>query len=148
MMMPCSLRQRNPLVPRGHPAEARASSPHLRPNASRLRGHNPLLRPSSPALPVAPISPPLKRQAEPGSGEAPAHSSCSELACDSQQISDTWPKFRQVLGRSDVTKGKKTCSLRYLKTRRRSGDLAGASQTKLRRVVAIWALKVPSNAAL
>lgn len=30
------------------------------------------------------------------------HSSYSELACDSQQISDTQPKFRQVPGCSDV----------------------------------------------
>lgn len=106
--MPRSLGRRNLLVPRGHPAEAGASSPHLHPDASRLRGHNLLLRPSSPALPVVPVPPPPppKRQPEPGSGEAPAHSSSSELACDSQQISDTWPKFRQVLGCLDVAKGK------------------------------------------
>lgn len=102
--IPLSLGHRN-LITACYPAEA--GLPHLlpwlcNPYASRLQTPDPLplFRSPGPARGArfSPRSPSQSR----GSGKAAVHSSYSELACDSQQISDTQPKFRQVLGCSDV----------------------------------------------
>lgn len=102
--IPLSLGHRN-LITACYPAEA--DLPHLlpwlcNPYASRLQTPDPLplFRSPGPARGArfSPRSPSQSR----GSGKAAVHSSYSELACDSQQISDTQPKFRQVLGCSDV----------------------------------------------
>ena len=98
---------RGTLITARYPAEARGrfpTSPPLPAQPARLTP--PKAQPgaafqlSSPARGAC-FSPRSLSQSQ-GSGKAVVHSSYSEPACDSQQISDTQPKFRQVLGCSDV----------------------------------------------
>lgn len=91
---------------------------------SRLQMSNLLLLFRAPDMPVEAVSSPKPQPKRgEGSGKSVAHSSYSELACDSQQISDTQPKPKQVLRCSDaaqrLTSSKKPTVLLFSGTRPR-----------------------------